>query len=60
MMSDTQSLRVTRDNIGVKTCRNETPVSVEYTLGTDGGDGYAFFNQDGLMCSFTMRTLDAM
>lgn len=74
MISDTQSLAVTLDNIGVKTRRSEGPVSVKYTLGFEGhrsgygggdGDGDwhqrgAFFSRDGLMCTFTMRTLDAV
>lgn len=61
MISDVQSLNVSCDNIGVKTRRSEGPVSIEYTLGCDDdGGGGAFFNNDGLMCTFTMRTLDAM
>lgn len=60
IISDTQSLKVVCDNIGVKTRGMEMPVSVAYSLGTDSdGDG-AFFNEHGLMCTFTMRTLDAV
>lgn len=67
MISDTQSFKVTRDNIGVKTRHAEGPVSVRYSLGCDGeeggeerGVGDGFFNEDGLMCTFHMRTLDAV
>lgn len=67
MISDTQSLSVTLDNIGVKTRRSEGPVSIKYTLGSDGdaetgagGPGGAFFSGDGMMCTFNMRTLDAV
>ena len=61
IMSDTQSLRVACDNIGVKTRSLESPVSIAYSLGTDGGsDDGVFFNEQGLMCTFTMRTLDAV
>lgn len=58
IISDTQSLKVACDNIGVKTRGMETPVSLTYSLGTEG-DG-VFFNEHGLMCTFTMRTLDAV
>lgn len=68
MVSDTQSLTVTCDNIGIKTRGQEGPVSVHYDLGTDksndddeeGSGTEGFFNSDGIMCSFRMRTLDAM
>ncbi|CAM9591480.1 unnamed protein product [Ectocarpus sp. 6 AP-2014] len=60
MISDTQSLSVLLDNIGVKTRRNESPVSIKFTLASDAEEGGAFFSRDGLMCSFTMRTLDAV
>lgn len=59
MISDTQSLSVLLDNIGIKTRRNESPVSIKFTLSSDA-EGGAFFSRDGLMCSFTMRTLDAV
>lgn len=61
MISDTQSLSVTLDNIGVKTRSSEGPVSIKYTLGSDSGEaGGAFFSRDGVMCTFTMCTLDAV
>lgn len=60
MVSDTQSLTVTRDNIGVKTRRKETPVAVQYSLGSDREDGGAFFSENGIMCTFNMRTIDAV
>lgn len=61
MISDTQSLSVTLDNIGVKTRRSEGPVSIKYSLGSDDEEaGGAFFSRDGVMCTFNMRTLDAV
>lgn len=66
MIADTQSLAVLLDNIGVKTRRNESPVSIKFTLGSDGssesagGGAGAFFSRDGVMSTFSMRTLDAM
>eukprot|EP00752_Nemacystus_decipiens_P009323 g8331.t1 len=61
MISDTQSLSVTLDNIGVKTRRSEGPVSIKYSLGSDSEQaGGAFFSQDGVMCTFSMRTVDAV
>lgn len=77
MICDTQSLRVTCDNIGVKTRGQEGPVAIHYELGIDkfeddneegGGKAEdhdaimheAFFNKEGIMCSFRMRTLDAV
>lgn len=57
--------------MGVKTRRFESPVSVQYELGYDrnkdtgeDADGRSisngYFNENGLMCTFVMRTLDAM
>lgn len=64
MISDTQSLAVLLDNIGVKTHRNESPVAIKFTLGLDssegGSGGGAFFSSDGVMSTFKMRTLDAV
>lgn len=61
MISDTQSLSVTLDSMGVKTRRNEGPVSIKYTLGSDSKEaGGAFFSPHGVMCTFNMRTLDAV
>lgn len=64
MISDTQSLTVTRDQIGLKTRSDEGPVSVKYTLGSEGNSngncGVEYFNEDGIMSTFRMRTLDAM
>ncbi|CAM9439255.1 unnamed protein product [Scytosiphon promiscuus] len=65
MISDTQSLAVLLDNIGVKTRHNESSVSIKFTLGSDSseegrGAGGAFFSRDGVMSTFNMRTLDAV
>lgn len=61
MIADTQSLSVTLDNIGVKTRRSEGAVAVKYSLGSDSEEaGGAFFSREGVMCTFAMRTLDAV
>lgn len=70
IISDTQSLKVTRDNIGIKTRGSESAVSIRYDLGCDShgvgdpsaskGDANGFYNDSGLMCTFRMRTVDAM
>lgn len=65
MIADTQSLSVARDDIGVKTRRNEGAVSIKYSLGSDYADeeegkGGVFYSRDGVMCTFTMRTIDAV
>ncbi|CAN0317181.1 unnamed protein product, partial [Discosporangium mesarthrocarpum] len=58
MITDVQSLKVACDSLGVKSCDSEGRVNVEYLLGTDNNHG--FFNSDGLMCNFTMRTTNAV
>ncbi|CAM9841368.1 unnamed protein product, partial [Discosporangium mesarthrocarpum] len=58
MIADTQSLKVACDSLGVKTRGAEGRVGVEYLLGSDSNR--AFFNADGLMCTFMMRTTNAV
>ncbi|CAM9741415.1 unnamed protein product, partial [Choristocarpus tenellus] len=58
MIADTQSLAVACDNIGFKTLDKESRVDIEYLIGSDRNR--AFYSDDGFMCTFLMRTTNAM